>query len=129
MKLFQLAEQNLTKKFKDVEYHIVKNWWDKKSVALVFVTKPGSQTENYKKFSWYDDSIFDGFNKEEIIGYVTIKKSSSNFYGTDLHMDEDQRRKKYASSLYDFVEKSLNVKLEPEFQLTDDGKKFWDSRK
>jgi hypothetical protein len=53
-----------------INYHVVKNWWDKKSIALAFITKTGSSTNNYKNFSMYDDSIFEGFNKNEIIGYT-----------------------------------------------------------
>lgn len=113
----------------DVSFHVVKNWWDKKSIALAFITKAGSSTTNFKQFSAYDDSIFEGFNKEEIIGYTIVKKSSSEFYCTDLNVDTNERRKGYATKLYDHIEKVLKITLSPEFQQTEDGQKFWNSRK
>jgi GNAT superfamily N-acetyltransferase len=46
-----------------------------------------------------------------------------------LHVHHEYQRNGIASALYDYIENDLDIEMEPNWALTDDGEAFWDSRK
>lgn len=46
-----------------------------------------------------------------------------------LFVRPEHRRKGIASAIYSYIEKDLNITMEPNWALTDDGEAFWAARK
>jgi GNAT superfamily N-acetyltransferase len=81
---------------------------------------PPDNYVSYHKYSIHDE-------KGHQIGHADVKPAKKRIMS--VHIDSEHRRKGLASALYKHIEKKHNIKLEPNPTLTDDGEKFWSSRK
>lgn len=66
------------------------------------------------------------YYKNILIGYVIIDNDNNQV--EMIKIEEEFRRRGLATYLYNYIEKDLNIKLEPNDDQLPDGKAFWKNR-
>lgn len=60
------------------------------------------------------------------IGYAEVSRNDN--YISDVEIEEPYRQRGVNTFLYDYIERDLNITLQPSDCLLEDGKKFWNKR-